>query len=78
MFLFFSTIVGSLSPLAFGRVYKSLNLEPHVNPKGLGDYLSLFTLIPCAISIPLFYIAGLKYKKIKCEQLETERLDKET
>ena len=65
MFLFFSTVVGAIAPIVFGIFYKKYDASPHRHPDILGNLMSVMTIIPCAISIPLFLIAGLKYRKVK-------------
>jgi len=69
MFLFFQTIVGSISPLIFGYLQEEKSLDPNTNADLLGKYLSAFTIIPCALSIPFFLIGGCKYRNIKVAQM---------
>lgn len=72
MYLWFKTIVGAIAPLAFEKLYSYYDASPVDNKQGFGNLMSVMTIIPCAISIPLFYVGGLKYKDIKIEIEKTK------
>lgn len=40
-------------------------LDPHEEPVEFGIMISIFTIVPCILAIPCFYIAGVKYSWYK-------------
>ena len=65
VFQLVSTIVGSLAPQAIGPLVESTGLDPEKpeDQKKYGELLAYFTMIPAAMAIPCFYMAGRVYKK---------------
>ena len=62
-------MVGVIATPAFGYVSHRYNLDPAVNPEELGKWISAMTIIPCALSIPLFLIGGCKYRNFKVKDM---------
>ena len=46
----------------------TMDVEPSTNPEQYGLKVSVFTILPCALSLPFFLVAGWKMKQLKQEK----------
>ena len=78
MFLFMSTIFASTGSVFVGTITQEYNLSPKRTPQEYGWMIFAFMAIPQIIAMPLFLIAGYKYKALKealAEQLDSKDED---
>lgn len=65
MFFFLTTIFSVIAPNAFHAVEHYYGLHPKHETEEFGRMICAFTVIPCILAIPCFYIAGVKYSWYK-------------
>ena len=62
MHLFNQAVVSVIATPLIGYTQDKYDLFPETNPKKLGKFLAVMTIVPCMISIPLFLIGGCKFR----------------
>jgi hypothetical protein len=76
LFLFMTNVAYSLFGATFPAVAAAfhiqtktnVNLDETITPRYFGTLMTMYTALPCALSIPFFLIAGYKMVKIKAER----------
>jgi hypothetical protein len=63
MFLFIQNIVNCISAKVMGDSYSGNDVEGmHINGSEYGSMMTLMTVLPCALSIPFYFLAGYSLK----------------
>ena len=67
MFMFVTTAMSSVSSVAINPIIEGKELDPSrpEHRREYGHLLAYFTMIPCAVAIPCFYMAGRRYRAVK-------------
>ena len=75
MFMLTASVVSTVSSQAIGDLTFILNLSPTETPAAYGNLITLFTVVPTLISIPLFFKSGLAMRSIKQQKSEETHND---
>jgi hypothetical protein len=65
MFFFIMTIFGVYAPMVFHSIHDHYGFDATEETFEFGLSVTLYTVIPCVLAIPCFYIAGIKYSWFK-------------
>lgn len=76
MFMFTSIISTTVSSVILGYIFENYDIHPSETPEGYGTIITLFTVVPCLLSVPFFYISGDIMRNIKRKQIAQGELDK--
>ena len=66
-FFFFATVAGMISTTLLGYLADELEAKDH--PIEYAHLLGYFTVIPYALSVPFFFLAGRSYRANKLAEL---------
>ena len=65
VFFFLISIFGVVAPHGYTAIKEHFGLDPFEEPREFGQLIAACTIIPCILSIPCFYVAGVQYSWVK-------------
>ena len=69
LFFFFLTVFSIIMPAFYVGIRDHYGIEPIHEPHEFGIFLILCTCIPSLLSIPAFYVAGVRYSWIRFKEM---------